>query len=398
MRFTYFHLLFAAFVLLSLSFAFTPGCSSGNAASDGGGGSTADMGSVAPDTGYADVGADAGKVCAPMKVIVPDFPSPGSDLAAEGFDYLDRLATDYVCGLPAGATPDDAYFMYGYAPITAFNEIIAGRVGEIKKMRWMLYMSGYFGGVWLHTGLKSSDGGMGGDGGSDGGGMMGGDGGFLNADSIARQAETAAAGTADELFAYNFTSLTEFILPNLGIASNFGYNKGYLLEIVEKPPAGCTPPDKFAVCDTLLWCSYAQNRIGVLKGMQDVSDSLTNSGGRWRGMRDGVQSQPGVKEAQESTETLGHQVWNGILSSEGMQQEFYLRLLDVSASFLEAVQAAGLFAAKGYADKDAAAGRTSAMIQSGLAFWLASYMGSFMGGSTPAQDGGTALPTIVPAQ
>jgi hypothetical protein len=345
------------------------------------------------DAGTAE---DAGTTCAPMKVILPEHPSPQSDLAEAGQDYLDGLATAYVCALSGNETADDARFMYGYAPISAFNEIVDGRLDNIKKIRWMLFVSGHFGGVWLHGGLgrTETDGGTADGGVSDGGGMPDMDGGLLNADGIARAAEAAAAGTDEELFEYNLKSLTEFLLPNLGIASNFGYNKGYLLEIVERPPPGCAPPDGFVKCDGLLWCEYAAQRIPALAGLRDAANKLNESDGRWRGLRDGVAGGTGVKEAQEATEPLGHQVWEGILSREGMEQGFYLGLLDVSASFLEAVQAAGLFAAKGYAQKDAQAGRTSAMIQSALAFWLASYMGAFMGGSEAAS---ADLPRIVPA-
>ncbi|MBI5527924.1 MAG: hypothetical protein HY897_16460 [Deltaproteobacteria bacterium] len=375
---------------MSLFLAVTCGCGE-RAVLTGDGGVPA-----AGETLDAGTREDTGTSCSPMKVVLPEHPSPASDMAEDGQDYLDRLATGYVCGLPAGESADDAHFMYGYAPIAAFNEIIAGRLAEIRKMRWMLFVSGHFGGVWLHGGLgtPSQDGGAA-DAGADGGGIPDMDGGLLNADGIARAAEAAAAGTDEELFAYNLKSLTEFLLPNLGIASNFGYNKGYLLEIVERPPAGCVPPVGFVSCEGLLWCTYAAQRIPTLAALRTVAGKLNTGDGRWRGLRDGVAGGPGVREAQEATEPLGHQVWEGILSREGMEQEFYLSLLDVSASFLESVQATGLFAAKGYAEKDVQAGRTSAMMQSALAFWLASYMGAFMGGSDATS---AELPRIVPTE
>ncbi len=61
----------------------------------------------------------------------------------------------------------------------------------------------------------------------------------------ARKAAAAAAGTVGKLYEYNKKSLLAFIYPSLGIASNFGYNMGYLLEIYQKPPKQVTAPKQY---------------------------------------------------------------------------------------------------------------------------------------------------------
>jgi hypothetical protein len=338
------------------------------------------------DGGTPDGGA---KNCTPMKVELPEFPALASALAEEGRDYLDSLATDYVCGLPVGTAPDNVKFMYGYAPIRAFNDIIAGKIDNIKKMRWLLHISGYFGGQWLNSNITMSMGGMGTI-------KRAGEMSFINADTIAGAALAAASGTKEALFEYNRKMIIAgFIIPDLGMSADFGYNRGYLLEIYENPPAGCTPPASYISCSGLLWCTYADKRVPALAGLEGVAIKLRDLSGRWRMLREGEATDDGdgAAAAQNDCDALGRQVWSGVMSTEGIKQDFYLGLIDVSASFLEVVQAAALLGAKGYGEQDEAAGRTSALLQSGLVFWLASYMGAF-GPSTG--EGEKPLPKIVP--
>ncbi len=318
--------------------------------------------------------------CAPMRAELPEFPFVESALAKAGQTYLDELATAYVCSLGEGEAINDAYFFYSYAPLESFNRIVAGDTVHLPEMRWVLHLSGHFGGIWLQSGLNpdAEDDGEGGEGG----------GGFLDAERIAGEAMTALEGSDEDLFAYNKKSLLAGIFPDLGIASNFGYNTGYLLEIYESPPASLEPPSNFIECEGLLWCDYATARLEALSTLSATSGKLSTDGNRWEELRDGVRT------AQAGGENMGRNVWGGFMSKDGLTQDFYIELLDVSSSFVEAVQATGLLAAQGYAESDADAGRTSAQMQSALAYWLGSYMSAFGGGGGSDVE----LPRVVAAE
>lgn len=357
-----------------------PGGSGGDAGSSAQGGND-----DVPEGGTSGTGGAGGTAepeCAPMVAQLPDFPFELSTMAHPGQDYLNQLATDYVCGLGQGEEIDNSFFFYGYAPVTAFNQIIAGERDRLGEMRWVFHVSGYFGGLWLHGALNPTQ-----QSGDPPSGWS-----AINAVNLAKEATDAVQGPDDKLFDYNKSSLKGFIFPNLKIASDFGYNKGYLLEIYERPPAGLSAPPGYVTCGQLLWCDYGDKRVPALSTLKYVSKKLTESGGRWEDLRDGIVP-TGVESAQGTGDTMGRAVWGTFMQKDGLNQENYIQLLDVSASFLEVVQAAGLFSAKGYAEQDPEAGRTGALIQSGMAFWLASYMAAFPLGQGAEPD----LPIIVPA-
>lgn len=335
--------------------------------------------------------SDAGVKCVPMHCDVPPFTFEESDVATANPAFLDALATEYACSRN-GAQIDDAYFFYGWMPVKLFNQIIAGDIADIKVMRWALALSGYFGGAWLHNGL--SGGTASGDGDSSGGMDFS----LLNGTAIARAAAQAASGTDAALFAYNKESLLAFMIPNLGIAWDFGYNRGYLLEIYLRPPLSITPPAGYVTCTGLFWCEYRDQRIPILTTLKEVSENLKNKAGRWKELREGSPLNPldGVEASQNAANAMGQTVWGTIFKKDDMADPvFYNRLLDVSASFLEVVQAAALLSAKGYAEQDAQAGRAGALIQSGLGPWLGAYMESF---GPSAAAGIQDLPKILPAE
>ena len=347
---------------------------------------TLDVG--APDT--VDAAAPDTVACPPMNAKLPTHAFANSSVAVKDQAFLDAMATEYACAQKAKGLPvDDAYFFYSHAPVTLFNRIIKGDTKDINKMRWVFHVSGHFGAVWLRNGLNKGatppDGGLVGDAGAPpdagpGGGKLG------DMTAEAKRADTAANGPSSKLFQYNKDSLLAFIYPNLGIASNFGYNKGYLLEIYQKPPKTVKAPAGFVTCSGVLWCDYAKQRVPVLATLKQMSKAIEIKTGKYKDL-------VWAQTSQSVAEVLGHMVWGTFMKKEGMDQKFYDGLLDISASFLEVVQAAGLLSAKGYAEQNVKAGKAGALVQSGLAMWLGAYMGGFSGGG----KGGKPLPEIVPA-
>ncbi len=342
---------------------------------------------AAPDSTALDAATPDQVACPPMKAKLPPYSFKDSAVATRDQGFLDALATAYACAQKAKGKPVDAdYFFYSHAPITLFNRIIKGDTKEIKKMRWVFHVSGHFGAVWLRNGLNKGatppDGGAPPpqpDAGPGPGSKLG------DMTAVAKQAADAAAGPPAKLYKYNKDSLLAFIYPGLGIASNFGYNKGYLLEIYNKPPKSVKAPKSFVFCSGVLWCDYAKQRVPVLKTLKQMSKAIEIKTGKYKDL-------VWAQTSQAVAEALGHMVWGSFMKKEGMSQKFYDGLLDISAAFLEVVQAAGLLSAKGYAEQNLKAAKAGALVQSGLAMWLGAYMGGFSGGGA----GGKPLPQIVP--
>ncbi len=343
---------------------------------------------------------DDSKFCQPMHAHLPPYNFQNNDVQEKDEQWLDKLATEYVCGLEEGEPIDDVYFFYGWAPIKVFNYIIDGKTEDIKKFRWFLHVSGYFGGLWLNNGLNQQempDGGLN----PDDGNIPGIDFSMVNGVGIARAGAAAAAGDDGQIFQYNKNSLLAFLMPNLGLTWDFGYNRGYMLEIYLRPPKNITPPPDYVDCEGLLWCTYSDQRIPILTTLSDVSTKLESLDGRWQELREGSALPSllpnGVRGIQNTANTLGTSVWGTFFTKGSMSDyKFYMDLLDVSASFLEVVQAGALLSAKGYADKDPESGRLGALIQSGLGPWLSAYMKSFNG--PPGVGGLKPLPRIEPAE
>ena len=342
--------------------------------------------SAAPDVATPDAAAPDKLVCTPMKAKLPPYTFNNSAVATKDPGFLDALATEYACAQKAKGQPVDAdYFFYSHAPITLFNRIIKGDTKDIKKMRWVFHVSGHFGAVWLRNGLNKGatppDGGAPPpqpDAGPGPGSKLG------DMTAVAKKAADAAAGPSAQLFKFNKDSLLAFIYPDLGIASNFGYNKGYLLEIYNKPPKTVKAPPNFVSCTGVLWCDYAKQRVPVLATLKQMSKAIEIKTGKYKDL-------VWAQTSQSVAEALGHMVWGTFMKKEGMSQTFYDGLLNISASFLEVVQAAGLLSAKGYAEQNLSAAKAGALVQSGLAMWLGAYMGGMSHGGT----GGKPLPEIV---
>jgi len=116
--------------------------------------------------------------------------------------------------------------------------------------------------------------------------------------------------------------------------------------------------------------------VPVLAKLEPVAASLAEGQGRAKDLK-------ATAVSQRFAEALGRLVWRGFFKKDGMTAGFYARLLEVSASFLEVVQAAGLLSAKGYIEEDVEAGRAGARVQSGLLMWLGAYMGGFSRTAVP---------------
>jgi hypothetical protein len=115
-------------------------------------------------------------------------------------------------------------------------------------MLWALHLSGYFGGVWLRGALDRAQPGTSAVANVHNAPT---EGNFRSTVATATKGNDAArAGDDAAVLAYNEASLFADAAAEPGIAGNglsqgFGYNQGYLLQILEKPPEGLTTPAQY---------------------------------------------------------------------------------------------------------------------------------------------------------
>jgi hypothetical protein len=161
-----------------------------------------------------------------------------------------------------------------------------------------------------------------------------------------------------------------------GLVENFGYNQGYLLEILEAPPRGLqTPPGYHIESRGPLACSYETPRLEVLRSLSSVEEALAAGSSA-------IYAELAAKIApvQEAGVAKGRGVWSSGLSVQGFTPAEYEQLLDVSASYLEGVQATVLATVKAVAEGDAQMGRRAAIANAAMAAWLSAYTSGLMEG------------------
>ncbi|MDH4168292.1 MAG: hypothetical protein OEW42_01755 [Acidimicrobiia bacterium] len=311
---------------------------------------------------------------APVSVVLPEYPLFG-DLLAEDQDALDAMAARY---LDTGGVPEMERFLFGYVPVDVFDRLLtAGADFEPSTYLWLLHLSGYFGGRWLRGEIAEAQ--------PDA--LVVGFSDPPTAEAFAPvQARAEAAldvwtGTDDEAaVAYAYDSLFDTPAedpeadPIRGHADNFGYNQGYLLQILEKPPEGveASPEYEITCTDGLFDCAYITERLTALRDLADVQAAIN------------AELDPDLRDellpVQQAAIPRGRSVWDGGLSVQGFSQASYDQLLDVSSSYLETVQATALTAVDAHANGDADAARRSALASAGMTVWLAAYFGGLTNG------------------
>lgn len=289
---------------------------------------------------------------------LPDDPGLPGDVFRADPELLRALVADYELELD-GASPEMATFLFGVAPTRIFERVFSEAPKQLpgESYSWLLLLSGYYGGAWLRAKLRSAQ----------PEGMLAKLGSPPTREALEGIASTARKGLGAALGSdADARAYVEAALPEL--IAGFGYNQGYLLEILEHPPSSVAAPDGFLIPGGALWCGYGNPRLDALAGLYDVSTRLAHPPtARWRAVGEAVQG------TQPSEVERGRLVWSTGLSVQGFSQASYDRLLEVSSSFLEIVQATALTAARACAADDVDCARTAAFANGCVAPWLGSY-------------------------
>lgn len=312
-----------------------------------------------------------------ITVALPAHPWWENDVALAAPDRLDALAAEYVAEV--GPDAEMERFLFGQMPLIVFDEIFAGADPEsIPELLWLLHLSGYFGGRWLRGEIDAAE--------QEDAlvlaisfpqseddfrstmasaqerlGLLGGD-----AETVIEAARAAL---------YDKPPPAEGEDPVRGLTDSFGYNVGYMLEILATPPEGIEASPQFQVtCGGLFNCEYASPKLAVLPELADLQAAINSP-------------EPPVPELvaellpiQDAAQPRGTAVWSGGLSVQGFPQGSYDQLLDVSSSFLEVVQATDLTIVGAIVEDDAAAAEKGLISEAAQIVWLTAYFAGITDG------------------
>ena len=293
-----------------------------------------------------------------MTVQLVDYPLFDTAVIAPDHTLLDALATAYLAS-PTDAAPEIERFLFGDLPVQVFGRIFAGAsAADTPGLLWTLHLSGYYGGRWLRGEIAAAQPGA----------MLVG---FSLPPTPEQYAATMGrAQTALDVVPADDTTSLAYALESLldgppatgggepvrGLTDTFGYNLGYLLEILATPPEGIVAGERFRIdCSGLFGCRYASPRLGVLQDLADVQAALASGESRYAALA------TELLPIQEAAVPRGRSVWSSGLSVQGFPQASYDQLLDVSSSFLETVQATALTMVRAIAESAAPSARRGAL-------------------------------------
>jgi hypothetical protein len=282
-----------------------------------------------------------------MHVSLPDHPWFDHAVMRADPALLDRLAGDL------GATSVTS-FLFGDVARLVLGDVLTKEAASlpVAEYLWLMHLSGYFGGVWLRDQIARAqpeapllgvsvvpD--------ADGFGAV-----------VATMEASLTAARSEGVVAHNEAALD-------GHVDGYGYNRGYLLEILETPPAGLTSPPGFLQVDGPLASRYAVEEIAGLAPLRDRFAVAAAANPALVARIEGIEAEADAR---------GRTVWSTGLSVQGFPQAEYEQLLDLSAFFLMATQAVALADALAVAEQDEAVGRTACIAAAALAPWSQSYM------------------------
>lgn len=312
-----------------------------------------------------------------VSVSLPDYPFWANDVIREDPDLLDQLASEYAARV--GGDLDVARFLYGEVPVVAFDRIFDGDadVEAAPGLLWLFHVSGYFGGAWLRDQIDRAQP----DSALAGIHVPPTEEDFMA--TVATAGEGIDAAAADDSTVLDHVEGALFVPEGDdtgGLIDTFGYNQGYMLEILESPPEGLATPDEYAVtCAGPLRCEYATPKLAALEALAPTAQALADRADGYADLVDPIMA------TQEPAVERGRAVWSSGLSVQGFPQAEYDQLLDVSSSFLETVQATALAAVEATVGDDTDLARRAAIADAAMTVWLTAYVTGLTEGRGPAE-------------
>jgi hypothetical protein len=303
------------------------------------------------------------------EIVVPPYPFWPNDAFRVDEGHIEDLATAY-CADPDVDAPASADFFFGWLPLRSFDLFFDDDAPAADVLLGNLYLSGYFGGVWLAEALQGElPKGRAPD--------------ILRvvfqalAAMTLRQTEAAAHGDDAAVLDAAHTH----IFPLLAI---YAYNRGYLEQIIANPPPGVAPLEGWLVCGErgLLDCTSDLVGFAFLDRSDAALDALADPPtDRWAQMA-------ALVTHAEPLVDKGAAVWE-VIDISLLSETDYRLLVKLSLDFLLASKVSVLGNMTAWADRLAAEGRRTLLVDSGMMLWSGAYFMGLMGGS------GDALPELV---
>ncbi len=325
--------------------------------------------------------ADSAQVTLPP---YPYWPNPSIQIDAT---LLEETATDY-CADTLEASNED--FFFRHLPLWSVDALCSDDNNEVSTLLGNLYLSGYFGGLWLRDALEETSNRLAAwnwstppadqflptptalaPEGARAERVV-----FKTLARIAQaQTRTALEGSPASVLLSNRTSLP-------GLLSLYGYNLGYTLFMLSAPPDGAELPPDLLVCgDYVLECYSPWTELALLDRFWPVIDRLQHpSNRRW------VQMNALVETHAEGSMAAGEEVWEDIMTDSTLSPEAYTMLMELSVGFLLVSDATALADIAAWADRDVDAGRCALLAEAGLTVWSASYFMGLISSAPPGTE------------
>jgi hypothetical protein len=296
----------------------------------------------------------------------PKLPASMSDGIKIDSIRLESLRLEYERSKGQGASEED--FMLSWLPARIISRLLFGEfnVKDLPSDFGLLYWSGSYGGIWLNkvvgnwllgiirlvplNWLIS----------------------FLRADNTPSRLQLIESGKTDQKM-----KAADEVLNFL--AWVYGYDRGYLLHILENPPAGAKTPENFLVCGKFLECHYGTGDQAILASLLPVRAKLGNPpSAEWQ------ERAVKIKKALCWSIATGSWVWKGIMLGSKLSPDSYLTLLELSRNFLMLNEAVMLKACQAVAEGDERQLGRALAADAALRVGLAGYLVG-LGEKIPAQ-------------
>ena len=298
------------------------------------------------------------------EIDLPPYPRVATDTFTVDEGAIEADAEAYCAENPRGDAVD---FYLGALPQGALDALCLAPDPDVAALLGDLYVSGYFGGLWLRDALLPSSqriplplpAGVG----------EGARGPLLDAAVVkalgaaaGRAVERATAGGDREAVVATRAALAPLLYL-------YGYNLGYLQVLVAHPPPGMPAPVGSLSCGPeLLDCQSDEVLLAVFDAYEPALSAIAQPDSpRWRRVAALVEANGASAVAE------GAAVWEDILAEDDVAAEAYLPLVDVSVGFLMVTDAAVLAASTAWGEGDPEAARCALLLEAGLTVWSGSY-------------------------
>ncbi|MCX5859656.1 MAG: hypothetical protein NT056_07135 [Proteobacteria bacterium] len=308
----------------------------------------------------------------PAQITIPSYPFEPNEVLVVDAAQIADVASAYCRGQGQSAAGED--FWLGYLPLEAIDDLGAEEITpEAARARLgSLYLSGFFGGVWLRDNYFFPGGATQTSTPADfpGEEMIFG----ILARSGAGLLAAAEDGDREEVFATARAILPFFLIL-------YGYNQGYYETLSAYPPAGYTPAEEGLKCRGFLDCEDSTVELSVLDRYRPAREKLDNPDTPdWEEL-----SRLARKWGEEATQ-VGGGVWESFLSGSGMEPGTYRRVERLSSGYLLVAEAAVFAVATGLAEKDPVRARAGIRLAAGLLVWSGSYFYGLLSGGAYAES------------